>query len=37
MTEILEYDIYQKGEDVIAGTYKNAEEAIKEIMKTLHE
>ena len=37
MTEILERDVYQEGEDVIVGTYKNAKEAIEEIMKTLHE
>ena len=35
MTKILNRDVYQKGEDVIAGQYKNAKEAIKSITKEL--
>ena len=37
MTKILNRDVYQKGEDVPAGEYKNAKEAIKGIKKMLFE
>ena len=37
MTEILDRDVYQEGEDIIAGEYKNAKEAIESITKELFE
>ena len=36
MTKILDRDVYQEGEDIPAGQYKNAKEDIKSIKKMLY-